>query len=65
VGVHSERTAGLLSATGAVATPDVHRITANAVADRPTETSAGASSRLHTRGCYADEFRMTCQSLAA
>jgi hypothetical protein len=36
-----------------MATPDMHRITANAVADRPTETSAGAYSCLHARRCYA------------
>src|SRR5687767_13631126 len=33
--IHTERTARLLSATRAVATPDMHRVTANAVADRP------------------------------
>src|SRR5438270_7385971 len=40
--IHAERAARLLSAIRAVATPDMHRITANAVADRPGETSAGA-----------------------
>jgi len=30
-----------------VATPDMHRLTANGVADRPAETSAGAYSCLH------------------
>jgi hypothetical protein len=30
-----------------VAPPDMHRVTANAVADRPAETSAGAHSCLH------------------
>jgi hypothetical protein len=51
--VHTERTAGLLSAIRAVAAPDMHRVTANAVADRPAETSAGAYSFLHGRRCYA------------
>src|SRR2546430_8815423 len=40
--IHTERTARLLSATRAVATHDMHRLTANAVADRPAEASAGA-----------------------
>ena len=31
----------------------MHRVTANAVADRPAETSAGAYSCLHVRRCYA------------
>src|SRR5215468_5759252 len=44
--VHAERTAGLLSAIRAMATPDMHRFTANAVADSPAETSAGAYSCL-------------------
>jgi len=51
VRIHSERTARLLSAIRAVATPDVHRVTANAVADRPAETSARAYSCLHRRRC--------------
>ena len=38
--IHAERTAGLLSAIRAVATPDMHRVTANGVANRPAETSA-------------------------
>src|SRR5262245_32879987 len=50
--IHGERTAGLLSAIRAVAAPDVHRVAAHAVADRPTETSAGAHSCLHARRCY-------------
>jgi hypothetical protein len=36
-----------------VATPDMHRITANAVADRSAETSAGSYTCLHARRCYA------------
>jgi hypothetical protein len=32
-----------------MATPDLHRSAANAVAHRPAETSAGAYSRLHAR----------------
>ena len=51
--IHTERTARLLSAIRAVATPDMHRVTANAVANRPAETSAGAYSCLHARRCYA------------
>src|SRR5205823_12397115 len=51
--IHAERTARLLSAVRAVATPDVHRVTANAVADRPAETSTAAYSCLHGRRCYA------------
>jgi hypothetical protein len=51
--IHTERTARLLSAIRAVATPDMHRVTANAVADRPAETSAGAYSCFHARRCYA------------
>src|SRR5919204_5957398 len=51
--IHTERTARLLSAIRAVAAPDMHRLTANAVADRPAETSAGAYSCLHARRCYA------------
>jgi hypothetical protein len=35
-----------------MATHDMHRVTANAVADRPAETSAGAYSCLHARRCY-------------
>src|SRR5213080_3875638 len=50
--IHTERAARLLSAIRAMATPDMHRFTANAVADRPAETSAGAYSCLHTRRCY-------------
>ena len=38
--IHAERTAGLLSAIRAVATPDMHRVTSNGVANRPAETSA-------------------------
>jgi hypothetical protein len=53
VRIHTERTARLLSAIRAVATPDMHRVTANAVADRPAETSAGAYSCLHARRYYA------------
>jgi len=53
VRIHSERTARLLSAIRAVAAPDMHRFTTNAVADRPAETSAGAYSCLHARRCYA------------
>jgi len=45
--IHSERAPRLLSAIRAVAAPDVHRVTAHAVADRPAEASAGAYSRLH------------------
>src|SRR5437868_7818179 len=52
VRVHSEGTARLLSAIRAVAAPDMHRVTANAVADRPAETSAGAYFCLHARRCY-------------
>src|SRR5919204_288115 len=51
--IHSERTARLLSAIRAVAAPDMHRLTANAVADRPAETSARAYSCLHARRYYA------------
>src|SRR5438093_9640062 len=51
--IHAERTAGLLPAIRAVATPDMHRVTANAVANRPAETSARAYSWLHERRCYA------------
>ena len=51
--IHTERTARLLSATRAVATHDMHRVTTNAVADRPAETSAGAYFRLHARRCYS------------
>src|SRR5207248_8720196 len=50
--IHTERAARLLSAIRAVATSDMHRITANAVADRPAETSAGAYFCLHARRCY-------------
>src|SRR5262245_2455926 len=52
VRIHGERTAGLLSAIRAVATPDMYRVTANAVADRSAQTSAGAYSCLHARRCY-------------
>src|SRR5512133_2193198 len=45
--IHSERAPRLLSAIRAVATPDVYRVTAHAVADRPAEASAGAYSRPH------------------
>jgi hypothetical protein len=45
--VHGERAPGLLSAIPAVTAPDMHGVTAHAVADRPAETSAGAYSRLH------------------
>jgi hypothetical protein len=55
--IHTERAARLLSAIRPVATPDMHRVTANAVADRPAETSAGAYSRLHARRCYGQEHR--------
>jgi hypothetical protein len=51
--IHTERTARFLSAIRAVTTPDMHRVTANAVADRPAEASAGAYSFLHVRRCYA------------
>src|SRR5947199_10383001 len=51
--IHTERAARLLSAIRAVATPDMHRVTVNAVTDRPAETSAGAYSCLHARRCYA------------
>src|SRR5258708_2403364 len=51
--IHGERTARLLSAIRAVAAPDMDRVTANAVAARPAETSAGAYSCLHARRCYA------------
>jgi hypothetical protein len=37
--IHNERAAGLLSAIRAVAAPDVYRVTAHAVADRPAEAS--------------------------
>jgi hypothetical protein len=36
-----------------VAAPDVHRVAAHAVANRPAETPAGAYSYLHARRCYA------------
>src|SRR4030095_12636505 len=48
--IHTERTAGLLSAIRAVAAPDMHRLTANAVTDGSAETSAGAYSWLHEPG---------------
>jgi hypothetical protein len=48
VPVHNEGAPRLLSAIRAVAAPDVDRVTAHAVADRPAEASAGAYSRLHT-----------------
>ena len=47
--VHGERAPGLLPAIRAVAAPDVHRVTAHAVADRPAETSAGAYACPHAR----------------
>jgi hypothetical protein len=53
VRIHTEGTAGLLSAIRAVASSDLHRVTANAVADRPAQASAGAYSCLHARRCYA------------
>jgi len=53
VRIHSERTARLLSAIRAVATPNMHRVTANAVAHRAAETSAGAFTCLHACRCYA------------
>src|SRR5262245_12708323 len=53
VGIHRECTAELLSAVRAVATPDMHGVTANAVADCAAETSADAYSCLHARRCYA------------
>src|SRR5215831_2886880 len=59
VRIHGERAAGLLSAIRAVAAPDVHGLPANAVADRPAETSAGAYSRLHACRCYATGRRGT------
>jgi ribonuclease HI len=43
-----------------MATPDMHGVTANAVANRPAETSARAHSRLHARRCYAP---LRCASL--
>ena len=46
--IHDERAPRLLSAIRAVAAPDVYRVTAHAVADRPAEASSGAYSRLHT-----------------
>src|SRR5262245_10631448 len=51
---HREGAAGLLSATRAVAAPDVQRVTADAVTDRAAETSAGAYACLHARRCYAN-----------
>jgi hypothetical protein len=45
--IHGERASRLLSAIRAMAAPDVHRVTAHAVADSPAEASAGAYSRLH------------------
>jgi len=45
--VHAERAARLLSAARAVAAPNVHGVAANAIADRPAETSARAHSCLH------------------
>jgi hypothetical protein len=33
----------------------MHRVTANAVADRPAETSAGTYSCLHVCRCYGVE----------
>jgi hypothetical protein len=53
VRIHRERAARLLSAIRAVATPDMHRVTANAVPHRTAETSAGAYSCFHARRCYA------------
>ena len=62
VNIHSENVLpDSFSAIRAVATPDMHRVTANAVADRSAETSAGANSCLHARGCYA---RLRCASVA-
>src|SRR5262245_17717817 len=49
VRVHAERTAGLLPAVRAMAAPDVQRVTADAVADRPAETSARPYTRLHAQ----------------
>jgi autotransporter translocation and assembly factor TamB len=49
--IHAERTARLLSAIRAVAPADMHGVTANAIADRATETSAGAYSSMHGRRC--------------
>jgi hypothetical protein len=46
--IHDERASRLLSAIRAVAAPDVYRVSAHAVADRPAEASARAYSRLHT-----------------
>ena len=57
VRIHRERTARLLSAIRAVAAPDVRRLAANAVADRPAEASADANSGLHARRCYATRRR--------
>src|SRR4051794_11629872 len=37
----------------------MHRVTANAVADRPAETSAGANSRLHLRPGRTSPVRRT------
>jgi hypothetical protein len=48
VPIHDERAPRLLPAIRAVAAPDVYRVTAHAVADRPAEASAGAYFRLHT-----------------
>src|SRR4029450_10465338 len=52
VRIHTESAPGLLSAVRAVATPDMNRLTANAVADPSAETHARASSGLHARSCY-------------
>jgi len=49
VRIHGEGAAGLLPAICAVATADMHRVTANAVADRSAKTPAGAYYSLHAR----------------
>src|SRR5262245_14188703 len=54
--IHAESAAGLLSAIRTVATPDMHGVTANAVADSPAETSAGAYSCLHARGMLSNNW---------
>jgi hypothetical protein len=58
--IHAEGTARLLSAIRAVATPDMHGVTANAVANRAAETSAGAYSCLHARRGYANAAMGEC-----
>ena len=62
--IHTERAARFLSAIRAVATADVHRVTANAVANRPAETSAGAHSCLHARRCYVPQSDVPSSSAA-